>query len=170
MLFFYLLTTFLQAVSLYLTVQLPDLFLRLLIPVVVFPLFSEGWKVPSIRPLETLHNSLTLRQLENFLIKMTEGSFRTPVPTPPYPPSTPCSSMVNSANAQTLTNLGLTSATGENNTGGGGGERANMRAIMRSYHKEVGDGDTTDFLSGGRRMGDKRKGTNMCVECATNYY
>ena len=72
----------------------------------------EGWKVPSIRPLETLHNSLTLSKLEAFLIKMTEGSFRTPVPTPPRYPSTPCPSMVNSANSQTLTNFDTRPSTG----------------------------------------------------------
>ncbi len=49
----------------------------------------EGWKVPSIRPLETLHNSLTLRQMENFLKKVTEVPFRTPVASPPPGYNTP---------------------------------------------------------------------------------
>ena len=32
----------------------------------------EGWKVPSIRPLETLHNSLTHKQVESFLARITD--------------------------------------------------------------------------------------------------
>ncbi|KAK2149564.1 hypothetical protein LSH36_446g00009 [Paralvinella palmiformis] len=42
----------------------------------------EGWKVPSIRPLETLHNALTLKQMETFMRAITETAFRTPVSSP----------------------------------------------------------------------------------------
>lgn len=46
--------------------------------------------VPPIRPLETLHNALSLRQLDNFLEKMTTGPlFKTPASSPPKYPSTP---------------------------------------------------------------------------------
>lgn len=46
--------------------------------------------VPPIRPLETLHNALSLRQLDNFLDHMTAAPlFRTPSSTPPKYPSTP---------------------------------------------------------------------------------
>ncbi|VEN46325.1 unnamed protein product [Callosobruchus maculatus] len=46
--------------------------------------------VPSIRPLETLHNALSLRQLDSFLDRMTSAPlFRTPSSTPPKYPSTP---------------------------------------------------------------------------------
>lgn len=61
----------------------------------------DGWRVPSIRPLETLHNALTLRQVENFIKNVTElhcqtlvfsPSFSTPVCVTPRsllaPPST----------------------------------------------------------------------------------
>ena len=43
----------------------------------------EGWKVPSIRPLETLHNALTLKQMEIFLKKVTDATIRTPMSSPP---------------------------------------------------------------------------------------
>ena len=33
----------------------------------------EGWHVPSIRPLETLHNMLTLKQMTNFINQVTAG-------------------------------------------------------------------------------------------------
>lgn len=46
--------------------------------------------VPPIRPLETLHNALSLKQLDTFLEKMTVGSlFKTPASSPPKYPSTP---------------------------------------------------------------------------------
>lgn len=46
--------------------------------------------VPPIRPLETLHNALSLKQLDYFLEKMTAAPlFRTPTSTPPQLPSTP---------------------------------------------------------------------------------
>ncbi|XP_050725951.1 inositol hexakisphosphate and diphosphoinositol-pentakisphosphate kinase 2-like isoform X8 [Eriocheir sinensis] len=45
--------------------------------------------VPSIRPLETLHNALALRQLDAFLERMALAQFRTPLSSPPKMPSTP---------------------------------------------------------------------------------
>ncbi|XP_066980656.1 inositol hexakisphosphate and diphosphoinositol-pentakisphosphate kinase 2 isoform X28 [Macrobrachium rosenbergii] len=45
--------------------------------------------VPSIRPLETLHNALSLRQLDAFLERMALAQFRTPLSSPPKMPSTP---------------------------------------------------------------------------------
>jgi hypothetical protein len=46
--------------------------------------------VPPIRPLETLHNALSLRQLDSFLDIMTSAPlFRTPASSPPKNPSTP---------------------------------------------------------------------------------
>lgn len=48
--------------------------------------------VPPIRPLETLHNALSLKQLDHFLEKMTTAPlFKTPTCTPPKNPSTPLS-------------------------------------------------------------------------------
>ncbi|XP_018562040.1 inositol hexakisphosphate and diphosphoinositol-pentakisphosphate kinase isoform X2 [Anoplophora glabripennis] len=46
--------------------------------------------VPPIRPLETLHNALSLKQIDTFLDGMTAAPlFRTPSSTPPKHPSTP---------------------------------------------------------------------------------
>ncbi|XP_025833442.1 inositol hexakisphosphate and diphosphoinositol-pentakisphosphate kinase 2 isoform X4 [Agrilus planipennis] len=46
--------------------------------------------VPPIRPLETLHNALSLRQIDSFLEEMTAVPlFKTPSSTPPKYPSTP---------------------------------------------------------------------------------
>lgn len=46
--------------------------------------------VPPIRPLETLHNALSLKQLDQFLEKMTTTTiFKTPASSPPKFPSTP---------------------------------------------------------------------------------
>ncbi|XP_076240552.1 inositol hexakisphosphate and diphosphoinositol-pentakisphosphate kinase isoform X3 [Calliopsis andreniformis] len=48
----------------------------------------EGFGVPPIRPLETLHNALSLRQLDSFLEMMTIAPlFRTPASSPPKYPS-----------------------------------------------------------------------------------
>lgn len=53
--------------------------------------------VPPIRPLETLHNALSLRQLDSFLEKMTTSPlFKTPSSTPPKYPSTPVPTPTNS--------------------------------------------------------------------------
>ncbi|CAB0006911.1 unnamed protein product, partial [Nesidiocoris tenuis] len=41
--------------------------------------------VPPIRPLETLHNALSLRQIDSFLERMARG-FKTPASTPPRQP------------------------------------------------------------------------------------
>lgn len=57
--------------------------------------------VPPIRPLETLHNALSLKQLDAFLERMTSPSSppKTPLQTPPsyatnqpVPPSSKCDS------------------------------------------------------------------------------
>ena len=45
--------------------------------------------MPMVRPLETLHNALSLRQLDAFLSFVTAANFKTP-PTSEYVPSTPC--------------------------------------------------------------------------------
>ncbi|XP_062537563.1 inositol hexakisphosphate and diphosphoinositol-pentakisphosphate kinase 2 isoform X22 [Armigeres subalbatus] len=65
--------------------------LRDMIPNTASPSALEGFGgVPPIRPLETLHNALSLRQLDNFLDKMTTGPlFKTPASSPPKYPSTP---------------------------------------------------------------------------------
>lgn len=43
---------------------------------VAFALTSGNcWAVPSIRPLEAMHNSLTLKSMENFLKKMIESRY-----------------------------------------------------------------------------------------------
>lgn len=54
-------------------------------------LVLEGFGgVPPIRPLETLHNALSLKQLDGFLEKMTTTTiFKTPASSPPKYPSTP---------------------------------------------------------------------------------
>lgn len=50
--------------------------------------------VPPIRPLETLHNALSLKQLDEFLHKMASNVwFKTPGSSPPKYPSTPQTSM-----------------------------------------------------------------------------
>lgn len=46
--------------------------------------------MPPIRPLETLHNALSLKQIDAFLHRMTTALlYRTPSSTPPKNPSTP---------------------------------------------------------------------------------
>ncbi|KAK3930140.1 Inositol hexakisphosphate and diphosphoinositol-pentakisphosphate kinase [Frankliniella fusca] len=46
--------------------------------------------VPPIRPLETLHNALSMKQLDSFLDAMTASiQQKTPAPSPPKVPSTP---------------------------------------------------------------------------------
>lgn len=56
-----------------------------------YNLVLEGFGgVPPIRPLETLHNALSLKQLDTFLEKMTTVTlFKTPASSPPKYPSTP---------------------------------------------------------------------------------
>ncbi|XP_059614978.1 inositol hexakisphosphate and diphosphoinositol-pentakisphosphate kinase isoform X11 [Phlebotomus argentipes] len=62
--------------------------LRDMIPSTASPSGIGG--VPSIRPLETLHNALSLRQLDSFLETMTAAPmFKTPASSPPKYPSTP---------------------------------------------------------------------------------
>ncbi|KAK4884538.1 hypothetical protein RN001_000809 [Aquatica leii] len=54
--------------------------------------------VPAIRPLETLHNALSLRQLDVFLEKMTLTPVqKTPSSTPPKVPSTPSTTPTNAS-------------------------------------------------------------------------
>uniref|UniRef100_A0A8D8HU40 Inositol hexakisphosphate and diphosphoinositol-pentakisphosphate kinase n=1 Tax=Culex pipiens TaxID=7175 RepID=A0A8D8HU40_CULPI len=62
--------------------------LRDMIPSTASPSAIEGFGgVPPIRPLETLHNALSLRQLDHFLEKMTTGPlFKTPASSPPKTP------------------------------------------------------------------------------------
>ncbi|XP_035783235.1 inositol hexakisphosphate and diphosphoinositol-pentakisphosphate kinase-like isoform X9 [Anopheles albimanus] len=63
--------------------------LRDMVPSTASPSGFGG--VPPIRPLETLHNALSLRQLDNFLERMTVGPlFKTPASSPPpkHPPGT----------------------------------------------------------------------------------
>ncbi|XP_045479189.1 inositol hexakisphosphate and diphosphoinositol-pentakisphosphate kinase 2 isoform X5 [Harmonia axyridis] len=64
--------------------------------------------VPPIRPLETLHNALSLRQIDTFLDRMTKASFlKTPSSTPPKYPSTPLPTPVGSqSTSTTLSSLG----------------------------------------------------------------
>ena len=46
--------------------------------------FAESQKVtPGVRPLETLHNSLSLRQLDSFLGYVTSANFKAPNQSPP---------------------------------------------------------------------------------------
>ncbi|KAL3286290.1 hypothetical protein HHI36_000799 [Cryptolaemus montrouzieri] len=53
--------------------------------------------VPPIRPLETLHNALSLKQIDAFLDRMTAAPlFKTPSSTPPKYPSTPLPTPVGS--------------------------------------------------------------------------
>ncbi|XP_076356478.1 inositol hexakisphosphate and diphosphoinositol-pentakisphosphate kinase-like isoform X46 [Tachypleus tridentatus] len=57
------------------------------------PCASDGYmNLPSIRPLETLHNALSLSQLDNFLERMTTAIVRMPLSSLPKVPSTVCSS------------------------------------------------------------------------------
>ncbi|KAM7350643.1 inositol hexakisphosphate and diphosphoinositol-pentakisphosphate kinase isoform 4-T4 [Cochliomyia hominivorax] len=59
--------------------------------------------VPPIRPLETLHNALSLKQLDQFLEKMTSAPlFKTPTCTPPKNPSTPLSMMTTTLEEEPL--------------------------------------------------------------------
>ncbi|XP_044265297.1 inositol hexakisphosphate and diphosphoinositol-pentakisphosphate kinase 2 isoform X14 [Tribolium madens] len=65
--------------------------LRDMIPSTASASAIEGFGgVPPIRPLETLHNALSLKQIDTFLEHMTAAPlFRTPSSTPPKYPSTP---------------------------------------------------------------------------------
>lgn len=55
-----------------------------------YPAIEGFGGVPPIRPLETLHNALSLKQIDTFLEHMTAAPlFRTPSSTPPKYPSTP---------------------------------------------------------------------------------
>uniref|UniRef100_A0A1B0FIZ5 Inositol hexakisphosphate and diphosphoinositol-pentakisphosphate kinase n=1 Tax=Glossina morsitans morsitans TaxID=37546 RepID=A0A1B0FIZ5_GLOMM len=75
--------------------------LRDMIPVSSSVLEGFGG-VPPIRPLETLHNALSLKQLDNFLEKMTTAPlFKTPTCTPPKNPSTPLSMITTTIEEET---------------------------------------------------------------------
>lgn len=65
--------------------------LRDMIPSTASASAIEGFGgVPPIRPLETLHNALSLKQIDTFLDQMTMAQlYRTPSSTPPKHPSTP---------------------------------------------------------------------------------
>ncbi|KAJ6636186.1 Inositol hexakisphosphate and diphosphoinositol-pentakisphosphate kinase [Pseudolycoriella hygida] len=65
--------------------------LRDMIPCTASSSVLEGFGgVPPIRPLETLHNALSLKQLDGFLEKMiTVPLFKTPASSPPTPIQTP---------------------------------------------------------------------------------
>jgi hypothetical protein len=58
--------------------------------------FLEGCGgVPPIRPLETLHNALSLKQLDAFLDRMTKGLLiKTPASSPPRHFTSPTTSKV----------------------------------------------------------------------------
>uniref|UniRef100_A0A182M761 Uncharacterized protein n=1 Tax=Anopheles culicifacies TaxID=139723 RepID=A0A182M761_9DIPT len=74
--------------------------LRDMIPSTASPSGFGG--VPPIRPLETLHNALSLKQLDAFLERMTTGPlFKTPASSPP-----PKHPLVTAATVSTLPNVG----------------------------------------------------------------
>ena len=60
---------------------------------------------PGVRPLETLHNSLSLRQLDSFLGYVTSANFKAPNQSPPL----------------RLSSGGSSSGGGAGGGGGGGG-------------------------------------------------
>jgi len=66
--------------------------------------------VPPIRPLETLHNALFMKQLDSFLERVTTISYRTPISTPPKVPSTPIQLRANKGSSPPLS---ITSPTNE---------------------------------------------------------
>ncbi|XP_037938101.1 inositol hexakisphosphate and diphosphoinositol-pentakisphosphate kinase isoform X16 [Teleopsis dalmanni] len=71
--------------------------LRDMIPGTVSSSVLEGFGgVPPIRPLETLHNALSLKQLDSYLQKMTASALKTPASSPPKNPSTPVPTASNS--------------------------------------------------------------------------
>ena len=64
--------------------------------------------MPMVRPLETLHNALSLRQLDAFLSFVTSANFKTPsseyLPTTPFnKPKTPMSTSTNEPNDESNT-------------------------------------------------------------------
>ena len=60
----------------------------------IFCVGVDIWCVKGIHPLETLHNALTLQNLESFLQKITENYFPTPLSSPSRGP-TPISHYLN---------------------------------------------------------------------------
>ena len=64
--------------------------------------------MPMVRPLETLHNALSLRQLDAFLSFVTSANFKTPsseyLPTTPFnKPKAPMSASTNEPNDENNT-------------------------------------------------------------------
>uniref|UniRef100_T1IX99 Inositol hexakisphosphate and diphosphoinositol-pentakisphosphate kinase n=1 Tax=Strigamia maritima TaxID=126957 RepID=T1IX99_STRMM len=57
--------------------------------------FQACGGVPPIRPLETLHNALYMKQLDIFLEHATSSTYRTPISTPPKTPTTPTQTRAN---------------------------------------------------------------------------
>lgn len=49
----------------------------------------DGWKVTNVRPLETLHNALTLKQVRRFLLKLSTGYICNTSAAPSHRRSTP---------------------------------------------------------------------------------
>ena len=47
---------------------------------ITFPVGEDG--TPNIRPLETLHNALSLRQVDGFLEQITNANYKTPTLSP----------------------------------------------------------------------------------------
>ncbi|KAJ8951231.1 hypothetical protein NQ318_010259 [Aromia moschata] len=108
--------------------------------------------VPPIRPLETLHNALSLKQIDAFLDRMTSAPlFRTPSSTPPRHPSTPLPTPTNGSNGSIVAVNCLTSTKSQplrlqspSNSFGWSGPRAcyqvvgpRLRAFPRAIRKGV---------------------------------
>ncbi|XP_071034280.1 inositol hexakisphosphate and diphosphoinositol-pentakisphosphate kinase isoform X5 [Parasteatoda tepidariorum] len=65
------------------------------------PSSTDGYcNVPTIRPLETLHNALSLKQLDSFLERMTSASFRMSLQTMCKLPTSSSASSGNSSTSQ----------------------------------------------------------------------
>uniref|UniRef100_A0A2M4CIM4 Inositol hexakisphosphate and diphosphoinositol-pentakisphosphate kinase n=1 Tax=Anopheles darlingi TaxID=43151 RepID=A0A2M4CIM4_ANODA len=92
--------------------------LRDMVPSTASPSGFGG--VPPIRPLETLHNALSLRQLDNFLERMTVGPlFKTPASSPPpkHPPPGGTRSVPVTATPSPTTPISTTTTTTSTSTG-----------------------------------------------------
>nr|XP_022292489.1 inositol hexakisphosphate and diphosphoinositol-pentakisphosphate kinase 2-like isoform X6 [Crassostrea virginica] len=73
----------------------------------------EGFNmVPSLHPLETLHNKLTMRELDDFLKRATDSKFVTPISSPPYSNTPLASPLVPVARAQRGNQSSSNSSTG----------------------------------------------------------
>ncbi|XP_058976960.1 inositol hexakisphosphate and diphosphoinositol-pentakisphosphate kinase-like isoform X13 [Musca domestica] len=153
--------------------------LRDMIPVSssVFPLtVLDGFGgVPPIRPLETLHNALSLKQLDNFLEKMTSAPlFKTPTCTPPKNPSTPLSMMT------TITDEDICSATASTPTNNIC--RCNDNSILNEKNPErcglcgyqirnaVPDAESTPVAAGGDHQQQQRLQTTNSVAAGSSLW